>query len=511
MWKLSQRQFRKIVVAVSVVVMMGIVWLAILGIWLIHDIAYVYNYDKFNEITAGLTSMEDYEALWANTNGFDPVLLEAMYIAPYDPAQNLTRITQTQPNEPPEDGRESWFGFENWTEGVQAGSEYIGQFPEPQNAQVLTELDTAGMWAYMQQQVSGAMAVGCQYCHNVQPDEDGNYQFDQDHWTIPEDGSILDGEGEWTQKVSAREMMRLVNDINAQYIVNLPYWRGNYVTCATCHSGLGNGRGTPLNMEGVSDEFLKSVPPQRVNLDPLDENGVPLITPEEKPEEVRGRMLLQDATLWLIYNYSVWHPYDPADPKSGRGSLAMVWPYEKARTIDQATIQTNVMNNNAWSLGTGCTYCHDPRNWYNYEITSEAPPLDGEYISPRIKGQRMLLLNTFIAQNWAEYGAIPKDKTPEELSNPGPNTVVLDSFFGSGAGWDPPSDNIGELAWPSRPNDLPRVGYISGRRHYRVVDGNVYNMPGCTTCHARNSIPKVVVAEEDLSDTLLPPSLRGVR
>jgi photosynthetic reaction center cytochrome c subunit len=500
MWKLSQRQFRKLVVAVSVVVMMGIVWIAILGIWLIHDIAYVYNYDKFNEITAGLTSVEDYEALWAET-GFHPLLLEARWAAPYAPAQNLTRITQTPPNVPEgetlPDGREAWYGEDNWTEGVQAGSEYIAQSPQPQNMLVLTELDTAETWAYMQQQVSGAMAVGCQYCHDINPDEDGNYLFQEDTFD---------------QKIAARDMMRLVNDLNAQYIVNLPYWRGNYVTCATCHSGLGNGRGTPTNMEGVTDEFLKSVPPQRVNLDPLDENGVPLITPEEKPEEVRGRMLLQDATLWLKYNYSVWHPYDPIDPKSGRGSLAMVWPFEKPRTIDQGTIQTNVMNANGWALGVGCTYCHDPRNFYNYEIVSEADPLNGEYISPRLKAQRMLLMMTFMAENWDDYGAIAKDVTPEELSNPGPNAAVLDSFFGGGAGqWDPPSENIGELAWPSRPNDLPRVGYLSGRRHYRAINGEVYNMPGCVTCHARQGIPRVVVHEDELTETVLPSQLRGVQ
>lgn len=495
MWKLSQRQLRKIVVAVSVVVMMGIVWLAILGIWLIHDIAYVYNYDKFNEITAGLTSVEDYEELWANTNGLDPYLLEQVWAAPYDSAKNLQRITQTQPNVPEgetlPDGREAWYGFENWTEGVQAGSEYIAQFPDPQNMLVLTELDTAQTWAYMQQQVSGAMAVGCQYCHDVKPGEDGNYLFNEDTFD---------------QKISARSMMELVNDLNAQYIVNLPYWRGNYVTCATCHSGLGNGRGTPTHMEGVSDEFVKSVPPQRVNLDPLDENGVPLIMPEEKPEELRGRLLLQDATLWLYYNYSVFEPYDPANPKSGRGSLAMVWPFEKPRTIDQATIQTNVMNSNAWSLGVGCTYCHDPRNWYNYEITSEAPLLDGQAISPRIKAQRMLLMMTFIADNWTEYGAIAKENT---IGPTTPNTTVLGDPIGVGHR-DPPAESMGELAWPSRPNDLPRVGYLAGRRHYRQIDGEWYNMPGCTTCHGRQSIPRAVINESEATETTLPSSLRGM-
>lgn len=425
MW-LSQRQFRRVAVIVSIGAAMATVGAALVGIWVIYELS------SGPERRGMIIAAE----------------------APYSNARNLQRITQARPNNPT-DGREPWLGQDEWTRGVQAGQEYVTQFPEPQNAQVLQNMNTSQIWAYMQQQVSGALSVGCQYCHNVNPDEDGNYKFHLD---------------DYPQKIAARNMMTLVNDLNAKFIVNLPYWRGNYVTCATCHSGLGNGEGTPVELEGVSDQFLKSAPPINVIVEPLDDNGTPIRDVAEKPEELHEPMLLQEANLYFLYNYKVWRPFEPGVPKTGRGSLALAYAGEDGyshggRTQDQATITQGTMNLMAWSLGVGCTYCHNARNFYNYEITEESEMLDGEHIAPRLKAERMLLMTTYMAENWDIYGAIPLEEPPED--------------------------------------------FLVGRQHYREINGEYYNIPGCYTCHARLNIPKSILTQDELTETNLPIDLRG--
>lgn len=432
MW-LSQQNFRKVAVIVSIGAAMATVGAGLVGMWLIYELS----------------------------SGPERRGLAIAAEAPYSSAKNLTNITDAFPNEPT-DGRDPWLGQVEWTTGVQAGQEYVAQFPEPQNVQVLVGMNTSQIWAYMQQQVSGALSVGCQYCHNVNPDANGDYQFDLD---------------DFPQKVAARNMMTLVNDLNGNYIVNLPYWRGNYVMCATCHSGLGNGEGTPQNLEAVSDQFLKGTPPINVIYEPLDDEGQPIRDPQQKPEELRQPILLQQATLYNLYNYKVWKPYTPDDNKSGRGSLALV--YDGGRTQDQVNITQGTMNLMDWSLGVGCTYCHNARNFYNYEITSESTVLEqdwtdkngttvpaGSHIAPRLKAERMLLMTTYMVERWDTYGAIPREEPPED--------------------------------------------FLVGRVHFREINGQFYNVPGCYTCHARLNIPKAVIHENDLTDTNLPPDLRGL-
>lgn len=428
---LNQRQFRRIVVIVSIGVAMSLAGGAVVGIWLIYELS----------------------------GGPERRGLAIAAEAPYSSAKNLQRVNQVPPNQP-NDGRDPWLSQQYYNEGVQAGNQYIAQFREPQNAQVLTDMTTAEIWSFMQQQVSGALGVGCQYCHNVQADANGNYQFNLD---------------DFPQKVAARNMLRLVNDLNGKFITNLPYWRLNYVTCSTCHSGIGNGKGSPQLLEAVSDQFLKSTPPIKVTYNPLDETGQPIRDKMQKPEELRQPIPLKEATLWNLYNYKVWKPYNPADETSGRGSLALA--YEGGRTQEQANVTQGTMNLLAWSLGVGCTYCHNARNFYSYEITSESPTfsgdvptLAGEHIAPRLKAQRMLLMTTYIAENWDQYGAIPKTQPPED--------------------------------------------FLEGRVHYREINGQYYNVPGCYTCHGRKSIPIAVINQATLDAarqpiTVLPGSLRG--
>jgi len=365
--------------------------------------------------------------------------------APWSPSEGISVITEAAPNTPA-DGRPGWLGQDAWVEGVQAGQAWVEANPNTVNVQVLTGMSSAQIWTYMQQYVSGGLGVGCQYCHDL-----NNFASD-----------------EYPQKAQARSMLYLVSDVNSEFIVNLPNWKGNYVQCATCHNN------QPNNMEAVGEQFAKSIPDIPVTVDPLDENGMPILDPALKPEAIRQPVGLQDAVLYYIYNYQVWRPYDAADPESGRGSLALT--YDGGRTQDQVTINQNVMNYQSWSLGVGCTYCHNSRNFVAY---SDAPtsgvPHSGnlanlEYGYNKLKAQRMMQLTTWLRENWANYGAAAKPAIPTALDGGA-------SVFS-----------------------------------YQPLNGQTYNVPGCYTCHQGASIPRAAlnnIPAGDAGTVVLPPALRG--
>lgn len=379
-------------------------------------------------------------------------------VATYDPAITGTQIiTKAAENVPPEgDKRLPWLGTNAWVTAVQAGQTYIQQFPQPQNAQVLTGMNTSQIWGFMVQQVSPALGVSCQYCHDIT-----NFAAE----TFP-------------QKARARGMLKLVADLNTQFMVTLPDWRSNFVRCATCHNG------QPTKMMIVGPQFVNSVPPIRVTVDPIDAMGNPVITTTLKPAGIQNPLLLQDAALYYLFNYKVWNPYDAATPESGRGSLALT--YKGGRTQDQVTINQNTMNNLAWSLGVGCIYCHNTRNFISYEPTGIAAPLitaDGEtvQVATRLKAVRMLQMTTWISDNWtnAKYnGANPTVLTEAQMAQIG-------------------------------------TGGLIGRNYYRLINDQYYNMPGCFTCHAGVSIPKAALNQSQIpldatsADVVLPTRLRG--
>jgi photosynthetic reaction center cytochrome c subunit len=366
-------------------------------------------------------------------------------LAPYNPSDNIRAIMQAPLNDPkaadPADTRAAWMGEVAYPAGVQAGQDYVAQFPQPKNIVVLKGMTTAQIWAYMQQHVSAALGVGCQYCHNI-----ADFSMD-----IP-------------QKTSARLMMVLVNQLNKQFITNLPYWRGNYVDCATCHNG------KPVNLTTVNNNFVQANQPIKVIAEPLDTQGKPVRAKAPKLVD------LKEAILEQTYNYVVWKPYDPADPTSGRGSLAL--NYMGGRTQDQVNVTQGAMNLFAWSLGVGCTYCHNPRNFANYELSTEAPTLvvngKPEYIDPRIKAQRMLLMTTWMIQNWNKY-------------------VLPRAAVQTGA----------------KP-------YISATgQHIRNIGGSYFSVPGCDTCHNGINIPKASLNQVDIPAgdagiPVLPTVLRGI-
>ncbi|NJK81088.1 MAG: photosynthetic reaction center cytochrome c subunit [Chloroflexaceae bacterium] len=400
-------------------------------------------------VVAGLTIITFW---WIFSLTLAPALSEAAAVAnaPYNNSDGVLAITATEPNTP-EDGREPWLGAEAWQAGIQAGQEYISEFPEPQNVQVLQGMNTSQIWNYMIQ-ISGALGVGCQYCHDI-----NNFAADP-----------------YPAKISGRLMLLLVRDLNTQYITNIPNWRGNYVRCDTCH--LNQALGVPT----VSEQFELSVPPITVDLEPLNEAGLPIRTAEEVAElnasefatmDVDNPMLLKEAVLYYLYNYRVWDPFNAEDPTSGRGSLSLT--HEGGRTQDQVTINQNVMNLQSWSLGVGCTYCHNSRNFYAYEADIKAPQFTQTYAINRLKAQHMMLMTTFMAQNWSRY----------VLPNPDYQGLI-----------DPP--------------DAVNQQFFLG------IDDTVYAVPGCYTCHRGNAIPKASlniaeIPEGEAGLILLPPLLRG--
>ncbi|MEI8166617.1 MAG: photosynthetic reaction center cytochrome c subunit family protein, partial [Chloroflexales bacterium] len=333
----------------------------------------------------------------------------------WSPSYGAKIITAAKPNTPT-DGRKPWLGQTAWTDGVQAGQAWASAIQKPANAQVLTGLTTAEIWTYMVQYVAGGLGVSCQYCHDIT-----NFAAD----TFP-------------QKVAARNMMRMVKDLNTKFIGQLPNWRGNYIRCATCHNN------TPLSHEAVAPQFIKSVPPIQVTVDPLDATGAPITDPALKPVAIRNQVALQDAVLYYIYNYQVWKPFDGTDG-SGRGSLALT--YTGGRTQDQVTINQNVMNNNAWALGVGCNFCHNSRNFMAFELNAAGPANNVVYGYNKLKAQVMLQMTTYIAQNWTTFGAIPKPAIPTALEG--------------GA----------------------------SKFSYQTLNGQIYNVPGCFTCHGGVNVP----------------------
>ncbi len=370
--------------------------------------------------------------------------------APYNLSDEVARIVNAAPNTPT-DGRQPWLGADAWQAGVQAGQNYVNQFPQPQGVQVLTGMTTAQIWVYMQQYVSGALGVGCQYCHDI-----NNFAS----YTYP-------------QKTAGLLMLQLVRDMNSQFIVNLPGWQNNYVQCATCHTGQAVG------MPSWGPEFENARQPIQVNVAVVDPaTGETINDPALKPDFLQGLVPLKDAILYKLYNYAVWEPYDPAQYQSGRGTLALAYNTDTARgpSQDQVNITQGAMNYMGWSLGVTCTYCHNSRNFYAYEETPGNLIVQPDYAVKRLKTQRMLLMSTWMAENWTKYAIFPKDIPVAEGAGP----ILVD------------------------------------QQYLTPIGGAYYAMPGCYTCHQANAIPRAAINQANLPEgdagvSIFPPVLRGTQ
>lgn len=366
----------------------------------------------------------------------------------FDYTAQIQKIVNAEPNVVPAgDPRQPWLGADAWQAGIQAGQEYINQFPQPQNVQVLTGLTTAQIWSYMQN-LSAGMGVGCQYCHDIQ-----NFAS----YNIP-------------QKTAGLLMLQLTRDINTTYIANLPNWQGNYVNCATCHNG------APVNMPTWGPEFEQLNQPIEVNVNVIDASGVPITDEAQKPPEVQGLVSLEEAILWNTFNYQVWRPYVPGDQTSGRGSLALLYNVdgEVGPTQEQANISQGAMNYMAQSMGVNCVYCHNSRNFYAYEEAASGIQVNAEYGLKKLKAVRMLLMSTWMAQNWTTYSAFSKG---------------------------PANGSIEPL--------------LVNQQYLKPINDQYWALPGCYTCHQGNAIPLGSLNQADIPEgeqgvVLLPETLRGV-
>jgi photosynthetic reaction center cytochrome c subunit len=277
------------------------------------------------------------------------------------------QILETPENFPGDPVR-SWYGADAWNYANQQAGEYVAANPQPQNVQILTGMTTQQIWTYMQRHVSGALGVSCQYCHNLADGPEGYANFGQE-----------EGYGQYNKKVSARLMMQLVTDLNSDWVANgiLPGWKGNYVNCATCHNG------QPKNMAAYPPEYFELIPVHN-NID--------------------YKQAVNDE---IIYDYELSLPGQPIPGREnvpeGQGELSLT--YEGGPTQDAVWLNQYSMYTMGWSLGVGCNYCHNSRNFVSYEKVQKT------------KAQRMLLMTTFLNNNWAEYGA--QANTEGELVVPG--------------------------------------------------------------------------------------------
>jgi len=191
-----------------------------------------------------------------------------------------------------------------------AMGQYRGEFPEPQNVEVLVGLDTNEITGYMLNHFSAGLGVDCTYCHTLE-------NFAADVW---------DDEVAMANKDMARQHATMSGDLNQTWLTQLPDLADNkqpygaQIACATCHNGV------PQPVSWADDPPYGE--PLRL---PLDADTV--ISVEEQG----------------ILNVNA------------------------RRDISLDTVQYNqeVMYHMNTSLGVGCTYCHNSRYFPSYEVAAK--------------------------------------------------------------------------------------------------------------------------------------------
>ncbi|MCB0061460.1 MAG: photosynthetic reaction center cytochrome c subunit [Caldilineaceae bacterium] len=188
-------------------------------------------------------------------------------------------------------------------ESLAAMAVYIAQNVQPQNAQVLTGMLTAEIAAYMVNHVASGLQVDCTYCHNVQ-------NFGADEWDDPD---------AMARRVTARAHLRMVGDINRDWLSQLPTLTtekipyGAQVTCATCHYGEPLPVAWEPELNALPDDF-------RLPLDNIDQ-------------------------LLVTANLDV--------------------------SLDTVQINQYTMYHMNTSLNVGCTHCHNSRYFPSWEVPAK--------------------------------------------------------------------------------------------------------------------------------------------
>lgn len=186
-----------------------------------------------------------------------------------------------------------------------AMGQYAGEFPEPQNVIVLEGLSTTGVIGYMLNHISAAMGVNCTYCHSLE-------NFAADVW---------EGEGAeeaMANKMLAREYLRMVGDLNQNWLTQLPDLvdtkqpYGAQISCATCHYG------QPV--------------------------------PQAWPEDEDLRLALDPEVVYSVEEQGILNV-------NARDDIS----------LDAVQYNQAVMYHMNTSLGVGCTHCHNSRYFPSYQ------------------------------------------------------------------------------------------------------------------------------------------------
>lgn len=191
------------------------------------------------------------------------------------------------------------------TSAVQA---YIAEFPEPQNVQVLTGMNTSQIWGFMTTYVAGGLQVDCSYCHNLE-----NFAAD-------------DGDPEVAaRKANARAHLQMVADLNKNWITQLQTIEdkqpsGAQIICATCHLGEANPVAWPADLHALPDDY---------------------------------RLPLRDAE----GNPGTLADIDDALVVTGREDIS----------LDAVQYNQHTMYHFNESLQVGCTHCHNSRYFASWE------------------------------------------------------------------------------------------------------------------------------------------------
>lgn len=238
-----------------------------------------------------------------------------------------------------------------------AMSKYITENPQPQNVQVLTGMDTAQIANYMVGMVAGGLKVDCTYCHVL---TNGNFADE----TNP-------------QKAKARQMMLMSQDLNQNWVAQLPASvGGKQVTCATCH----NGR--PVNFNGGNSGLLSNYPADQAPLP--DTFQLKLESPA-------------DLDLLLITGKK--------DP-------------------DLAAVQYNqqVMTHQTKALGVGCAFCHNANYFPSNEIPQKGHALIMLKMAQHINATYKPIMGNKAPSCWMCHQG---QRLPPGSANPGQVPAVL--------------------------------------------------------------------------------------
>lgn len=236
-----------------------------------------------------------------------------------------------------------------------AVQEYIVEFPEPQNAQVLVGLNTSQIWGYMTTFLSGGMQVDCTYCHVLD-----NFGAE----TLDEYIALGGDETTYNRKITARAHLEMSADLNQNWLTTLTDYpagfgdervgveeplakqpSGSQIICATCHLG------EPLP-EPWEESVLHALP---------DDYRLPLRGPD-------GNVGTED-------------DINAALVMTGQDDLY---------SLDAVQYNQHTMTHFNNSLGVGCTHCHNSRYFPSWEQPA------------KYYGYTMLLMNQHILGEYSE-------------------------------------------------------------------------------------------------------------